>query len=67
MYARMIGITIHCPVLDRDVISDSVSIEGGCVGHYGEDEYCYCESPYLEVKCECKPKGKARYHYVSIW
>lgn len=67
MYGQLVSITIRCPVLKRDVVSDSATIEGGCQGHY-EDEYCYCDSAHLEVKCECTgKKGKAQYHYISIY
>ena len=43
-----------------------IRIEGGCRGHYGADEYCYCPSHEVLVewdKCpECKGEHKTRMH-----
>lgn len=36
----------------KTVTTGNWEIEGGCIGHHGDDDYCYCESAHVEVtKC----------------
>lgn len=47
------SVTFTCPQTKEEITTSEVSIEGGCFGHYGEYDYCYCDSQHLEVKCGC--------------
>jgi len=42
-----------------------VEITGGCHGHWGEDDRCYCDSPDVHVEFDCPNAIEGNYDYVG--
>ena len=44
-----------CPLCKTKMVA-TVALTGGCGGHYGEDDRCYCDSADVHVEFSC-PKA----------
>jgi hypothetical protein len=67
---QTIVVTVECPNGHQGILEEpSLSFMGGCSGNHYEGNYCYCDSPYLEVDwlcMECSKKGTPYCASLSI-
>jgi hypothetical protein len=43
---------MNCPICSQP-LSIELKMIGGCCGHFGEDDRCYCDSPDIRFEYYC--------------
>ncbi len=53
-----------CPLCQAEMTAN-VEVTGGCHGHFGEDDRCYCDSPDVHVEFSCPKSSPGEYKRVG--
>jgi hypothetical protein len=48
---------VKCHTVNRVDGTERVRTEGGCVGHFGEDDRCYCDEAKAVISSKCDKCG----------